>query len=184
MRPRGNARVDVRLLDRDRAAHAVDTIFAGLSARSRYLRFHSPVPRLVSGVRDRLIDIDGRRHAAVVAEVACPDGRIPIGIARIVGSGSGTADVAVAVVDAWQRRGVGRQLLAGVGELAARIGYTQLRGSVLPENVAMLGLARTSFPSSRLRLDGDTVDVLIPVGAAAWTVTHEDVMADLLHRSA
>jgi hypothetical protein len=71
-----------------------------------------------------------------------------------------------------------------VGELAARIGYTQLRGSVLPENVAMLGLARTSFPSSRLRLDGVTVDVLIPVGAAAWTVTHEDVMADLLHRSA
>jgi GNAT superfamily N-acetyltransferase len=181
MTPQASARLTVRPLDRAEATHAVDTIFAGLSARSRYLRFHSPVPRLVGSLRDQLVDLDGRRRAAVVA---CAEGRVPIGIARIAGSGSGTADVAVAVVDAWHRRGVGHRLLTAVGELAAGIGYTQLRGSVLPENIAMLGLAGTAFPLSRLHFDGDTVEILMPVGAAAWTVTHEDVMADLLHRSA
>jgi GNAT superfamily N-acetyltransferase len=175
--------ITIRPLDRASAAHAVDTIFAALSPQSRYLRFHSPVPRLVGSVRDQLIDLDGRRRAAVVAEVAGPEGPVPIGIARLVGDGSGTADVAVAVADAWHRRGIGRRLLVAVGELAGGIGYTQLRGSVLPHNVAMLALSRDAFPLSRHHFDGDTVELLIPVGAAAWTVTHDDLLADLLRPS-
>jgi GNAT superfamily N-acetyltransferase len=173
-------RITIRPLDRTGAAHAVDTIFAALSPQSRYLRFHSPIPRLVRSVRDQLIDLDGRRRAAVVAEVAGPDGPVPVGIARIVGDGGGTADVAIAVADAWHRHGVGRRLLVAVGELAGEIGYTQLRGSVLPHNVAMLALTRDAFPLSRHHFDGDTVELLIPVGAGTWTVTHEDLLGDLV----
>lgn len=171
--------ITIRPLARREAGHAVDTIFAALSPQSRYLRFHSPVPRLVPSLRRHLIDIDGRRHAAVIAEA---DG-VPIGIARVVGSGCGTADMAIAVADAWHRRGVGRRLLTALGELAEEIGYSELRGSVLPGNVAMLNLAQSLSPMTRRHFDGDAIELLIPIGEAAWTVTDEDVLADLLTRA-
>ena len=169
----------VHPLDRAGAEAAVDAVFAGLSPRSRYLRFHSPVPRLPASVRTRLVDIDGRRHAAVVAEV---HGLGPIGLAQVFGDGHGTADLAVAVVDAWQRRGIGRRLLTAVAALAEEIGYTELRGSVLPENVAMQRLARSVLPWARPWYDGETVQFVASIGPAAWTVTHEDLLADLTRR--
>ncbi|OZM81485.1 GNAT family N-acetyltransferase [Pseudonocardia sp. MH-G8] len=175
---RGPRAVVVRPLDRAGAGAAVDAVFAGLSPRSRYLRFHSPVPRLPATVRQRLVDVDGRRQAAVVATVC----GTPVGIARVIGDGDGAADVAVAVVDAWQRRGVGRELLTALAALAEEIGYRELRGSILPENVAMRGLAARVLPWARPWFDGDTVQFAAPIGPAAWTVTHEDLLADLVRR--
>jgi RimJ/RimL family protein N-acetyltransferase len=170
----------IRPLDRARAGATVDTIFAGLSPHSRYLRFHSPVPRLPAAVRTRLVDVDGRRHAAVVAEITTPDRPRPVGIARVIGDGHGTADLAVAVVDAWQRRGVGTRLLTAVAALAEDIGFTQLRGTVLPENVAMQRLARSVLPWARPCYDGETVQIVAPIGPATWAPTHEDLLADLV----
>jgi GNAT superfamily N-acetyltransferase len=171
----------VHPLDRAGAEAAVDAVFAGLSPRSRYLRFHSPIPRLPASVRARLVDIDGARHAAVVAVAgSAPTMSEPIGIAQVFGPGHGTADVAVAVVDAWQRRGIGRRLLTAVAALAEEIGYTELRGSILPENVAMQRLARSVLPWARPWFDGETVQFAAAIGPAAWTVTHEDLLADLV----
>ncbi|MEJ3654631.1 N-acetyltransferase [Actinomycetes bacterium KLBMP 9759] len=165
---------------REEAAHVVDAVFAGMSPQSRFMRFHSPVPRIPAALHRKLVDIDGRCRAAVVAEAQGPDGPVPIGIARLAGSGSGTADMAVAVVDAWHRRGVGGQLLTTLGTLAGEIGYVELRGSVLPENAPMLRLARRSFPWLRPWFDGETVQLSVTVGAKMWTITEEDVLADLL----
>ena len=176
------APVVVHPLHRAVAGHAVDTVFAGLSPHSRYLRFHSPVPRLSAQVRERLVDVDGRRRAAVVAEAVGPRGVEPIGIARIAGAGCGPAEMSVAVVDAWQRRGVGTRLLTAVADLAERLGYDELHGTVLPENAAMLGMARRVAPWLRARYDGEVVQLVVPLGAAALTVTHEDLMADLVGR--
>ena len=97
-----------------------------------------------------------------------------------------SADVAVAVVDRWQRRGIGYGLLTALTALAADLGYRRLTGSVLPENTAMLALAERLAPWSRPRWDGDSVRIDIPVGPLAgtadWTITEEDVLADLLAR--
>ncbi|WP_433555179.1 N-acetyltransferase family protein [Pseudonocardia xinjiangensis] len=176
------AAVHVRPLDRWTAGHAVDTVFAQLSPRSRYLRFHSAVPRLPAPVRAALVDLDGRSRAAVVAETCGPDGPAPVGIARIARTDPGTAEIAVAVVDDWQRQGIGRLLVSAVATLAEELGYTALRGGVLPENVAMLGLARSVFPPATRHFDGDVVQLAVPLGPAAWTVTDEDVLADLVSR--
>ncbi|MDN5857393.1 MAG: hypothetical protein L0H84_02115 [Pseudonocardia sp.] len=70
----------------------------------------------------------------MVAKAAGPDGPVPIGIAHLAGAGCGPADVAVAVADTWQRRGVGRR---PVTALAEKIGYTELRGAMLPHLLAM-----------------------------------------------
>jgi GNAT superfamily N-acetyltransferase len=167
----------VHELDRFTAPAAVDAVFAGLSDHSRYLRFHAPMPRLTKSFRDRLIDVDGQSRAAVVAAVVGE----PIGIARLVDVGCGRAELAVAVVDRWQRHGVGHRLLTELGELAGRLCYTELYGDVLPENTAMVRLARRAMPGVRTSREDDVVRITYPVGWAFATLTHEELLTDLLH---
>ena len=64
--------------------HAVDTVFAGLSGRSRYLRFHSPVPRLSGSLRRMLLDVNDGDRLALLAEDQTPGGCKPVGIARLI----------------------------------------------------------------------------------------------------
>jgi len=166
----------VHALDRSTAPAAVDAVFAGLSEQSRYLRFHAPMPRLTSAFRKRLIDIDGVDHAAVVARI----GEHPIGIARLVRTGLGQGELAISVVDRWQRQGVGRCLLTALAELATRLGYAELHGDVLPENTGMLRLAKRVFLGVRTVRDEDVVRVTYPLGWATAALTHEEVLEDLV----
>jgi GNAT superfamily N-acetyltransferase len=167
----------VHVLDRFTAPAAVDAVFEGLSEHSRYLRFHAPMPRLTKAFRDRLIDVDGQDHAAVAATVVGE----PIGIARLVKVGCGRAEVAMAVVDRWQRHGVGQRLLTELGELAATLRYTELYGDVLPENTAMIRLACRAMPGVRTAREDDVVRITYSVGWAFSTLTHEELLTDLLH---
>ncbi|HUQ61916.1 GNAT family N-acetyltransferase [Lentzea sp.] len=160
-------------LHRDTAGEAVDAVFAGLSARSRYLRFHSPTPRLTASARRALADVDGERHAAVCARV----GGDPVGIARMIRTSECGAEIAVAVVDLWQRRGVGRRMLEELTAVAARMGVAELHGDVLPDNHAMLALVRKVLPGVELTREDDTVHLSYPL---AW-VTAEITDADLVN---
>jgi GNAT superfamily N-acetyltransferase len=170
--PRETILMRVTELNRDTAPEAVDAVFAGLSARSRYLRFHAPTPRMTASARRVLVDVDGQRHAAVCARV----GGDPVGIARVIKTGERTAEIAVAVVDRWQRRGVGRRLLEELTAVAARMGVAELHGDVLPDNEAMLALVRKVLPGVRLTREIDTIELRYPL---AW-VTAEITDADLI----
>ncbi|GAB2987276.1 GNAT family N-acetyltransferase [Saccharothrix stipae] len=163
----------VRELHAAEAGNAVDTVFHGLSPRSRYLRFHAPVPRLTAAMRRRLIDLDGDRKAAVVAECH----RKPVGIARLIATGEDTAEIALAVVDPWQRKGVGTKLMAALGRLATDLRYTELHGDVLGENQPMLRLVARVFPGARLTRDED--DVIRVSYPLTFELTHEELVADL-----
>ncbi|MGE3284537.1 MAG: N-acetyltransferase family protein [Pseudonocardia sp.] len=176
-RRRRAAVVRTRPLRRDDPA--VDAVFAGLSERSRYLRFHVPVPRLTAAVRRHLHDVDGRRHAGVVAEVRGVLGARPVGIGRIVGAAGEPVELAVAVVDAWHGRGVGRALLTDLGALARDLGHGKLHGRVLAENAGVVALLRSVFPGTRHTRDGDVVHVRCPL-VDSVEITHEDLLADLL----
>jgi GNAT superfamily N-acetyltransferase len=137
----------------------LDAVFAGLSAQSRYLRFHSPLPRLDGSVRHSLTAIDGRDHIALGAFA---DGR-PIGIVRIVSVGEGRAELAVEVVDAWQRNGVGTRLLRAARERAAQLGHRELVAEVLAENAAMLTVLRRVFRIARTAFAGAELTITMPV---------------------
>jgi GNAT superfamily N-acetyltransferase len=165
----------VRPVMRAEADLVVDTVFAGLSAQSRFYRFHAPVRMLLPSLRTSLVEVDGRRRAAVAAWSGCR----PVGIARLAGSGEGAADIAVAVADEWQRRGIGRRLLTALAELAREIGYRELRGAILPENAAMRALATSAFPLAHRYFDGDAVQFVAPL-TETWTITEEDIIANLL----
>jgi GNAT superfamily N-acetyltransferase len=115
--------------------------FAGLSAESRRRRFLQPMPRLPEAMLARLVEVDGRRHVAVVATV---DGECA-GIARYLALADqlGTAEVAVTVTDRYQGRGIGRLLVDALKPAAVRAGLTTLVYLVEPTNRPALGLLRS-----------------------------------------
>jgi GNAT superfamily N-acetyltransferase len=159
MRVRALAAGDVAVLD---------AVFDGMSARSRYLRFHGPVPRLSATVRRALLAVDGDRHVAVVAEVRDGGRWAPIGIARVLRTAPGVGELAVEVIDEWQGRGVGRRLLESLREVVRGVGYRELHAEVLLENAAVLGLLQKVFPEARLGAVGDgSGTVICPLGGAA-----------------
>jgi GNAT superfamily N-acetyltransferase len=160
----------------------LDALMTGLSPRSRYLRFHSPVPALTAGMRRALLDVDGRDRVALVAE--SEDGT-PVGIVRTIRDSHRPteAELAIAVVDAWHRRGVGRRLVTAIAERALGTGIRRLTARVLPENTAALGLLRATFPVCLVRPDDDAI-VLVALlgdgdGPERWTITMDDILADL-----
>ncbi|WP_007508292.1 MULTISPECIES: GNAT family N-acetyltransferase [Pseudofrankia] len=130
---------------------ALDEVFAGLSPRSRYLRFHAPLHRLSSRFRATLLDVDGQDRLALVAVVCTPEGPRAAGTVRLARTGPGEAEVAIEVADALHRQGIGRLLLTTIGQRAAELGLVCLTAEVLAENTPALALFRSVFPDGPTR---------------------------------
>lgn len=109
----GTEAVVVPLLPANR--EALQHEYEQLSPETRFGRFLSSVPELSDRMLDRLVgDVDGVDHVALVLLILTEDGtELPLGLARIVRypDDPTAADVAVTVVDEWQRRGVATALL-------------------------------------------------------------------------
>jgi GNAT superfamily N-acetyltransferase len=163
--------VEIRRLPAHEAGDAVDTVFAGMSEESRRLRFHLPMNRMPASIRGELIRIDGCARAAVVARA---DGR-PVGIARIAAVSAVEAELAVAVVDQWQGRGVGSRLLHEAVNRAAGLGYRHVVAEVLAENLAMLAVLDRAFPDAVRERHGAVVRVVVALG----TDSADDVEASI-----
>jgi GNAT superfamily N-acetyltransferase len=118
----------------------VARFFDGLSEESRRRRFLQPMPRLSEAMLRHLVDVGGRRHVALVAEV----GGEVAGIARFVAlpDQPGAAEVAVTVTDRFQRRGIGPLLLDALGRVAAHAGVDAFVYLVDPGNRPVLRVLR------------------------------------------
>ncbi len=161
---------------------AVEAVFDGLSATSRLLRFHAPTPQLTESMARRLHAVDGRRCAAVVAEVRTAAGFVPAGIARLEGTDELRARMAVEVVDRRQGQGIGGLLIGALGDLARECGYRELYADVLPENVRALLLLRRVLPGTHQIRTGRTVRVNSPLDWSDLPAEVRKVLADLSAR--
>lgn len=151
----------------------VDAVFAGLSARSRYLRFQSHAAELSAATRRSLTALDGGSHVALAAFLqGCP-----IGIVRIIDLGDGCAELAVEVVDRWQGCGVGTQLLQAARERAAAMGYRELVGEMLVVNAAVHAALRRVFGVVRVHRDGSELTITMPLDG---TPARADVVEGLV----
>jgi ribosomal protein S18 acetylase RimI-like enzyme len=133
------ARLRVRPIDPADRGPLADA-FAGLSDRSRHQRFLGPKPRLSTRELDYLTEVDHVTHEALVA-IDETTGDI-VGVGRYAtGSGGGAvADMALAVADAWQRRGIGHSLAVRLVERARANGITRLTGTTLSDNLGARSL--------------------------------------------
>lgn len=105
-----------------------------LSPESRYERFQYVVKEVSPALLRLLVAADPRQHVALAAF----EGGEVVGEARYVRDGDG-AEFALAVADAWRRRGVGKRLFDTLLGYARRDGLKRIDGEVLTWNQAMLG---------------------------------------------
>jgi acetyltransferase len=124
---------------------------AGLSERSRYMRFMQHLPELTPQMLARFTQVDYDRELALVALDDASGNDQIVGVARYVANPDGeSVEFAIVVADAWQGRGVGRILMQRLIASASGCGYTQMTGSVLAINKSMLEFVnRLGFASRR-----------------------------------
>lgn len=167
----------IRVRHMDRTDHrALREVFAGLSDFSRYRRFHGPMAALTPAAEARLLDLDGHRHVAVLAEGRERRRWRPVGIARYVREPDDRAELAIEVVDAWQGRGVGTRLVRELTEHARRGGVRELYGDVLVDNQPVQRLLSKGLPGARTIGRGPTRRI---AGTLETTLTVEDILVDL-----
>ena len=152
------------LMPRDR--RAVVFAFGRLSAQSRYQRYFSPKAALTPRELRRLLDVDHWHREALIAY--SPPPRAPIGIARYVRLDDfDAAEVAIEVVDGWQRRGVGTALMAALTERARAAGIARFRMAMLRGNRAARALAAHLGPATVLSAAGNLVELSYSLAGAS-----------------
>ena len=133
----------------------------GLSAVTGYHRLMSTRTPSPAELR-RFTNIDPRREVALIATTTVDGRERQVGVARYVKDESkpDEAEFAIVLADAWQRRGLGRRLLASLIDVAKRDGVRRLVGTTLSDNEGMLRLARRlGFSLARNRGSASITDV-------------------------
>jgi len=141
---------------------ALSDFFAGLSTRTRYLRFFAPVTpgppllRFLSGAADDDVDaVVAVRGGLIIGHAMAAD--------QIGARGSMSTDIGVVVADAWQGRGVGSALVRALITGAQARGVTSVTMDVLPGNRQVLDMIAAHWPAARVDRSGDSVTICIRV---------------------
>ena len=140
-------------------APLVGKMFRRLSAESIYWRFFSPISRsdlLEASVRQ----LDHRDREAVGAVV----GGELIGIAQFVRRpGDSQAQMAIVVVDEWQRQGLGTRMIAALAHRALEEGIDSFAVDIQGDNYGALKLFRRVAPGGRMTYSSGVGEGVIPL---------------------
>lgn len=144
----------IRPGDRERVA----AFYRRLSHESLYFRFFT-VPKLEGEKLDALMAVDYERQFAMVGDLR---GRIVAvaGYSRVPGAPD-RAEVAFAIADELQGRGVGTRLLERLAEIARAQGFTAFDAYVLGENRRMMDVFLDSGYEVGRRLEGGIFHVAL-----------------------
>lgn len=170
IRLRDGSELQVRPIRAEDEGLLQDT-FSRMSERSVYFRFFSPLKRLPDSLAHRLSHVDYSDRVALVATgQAGAEGsnqRI-LGVARYDRiPGTDIAEVAVAVVDEYQRRGLGSGLLTALAKVAAEHGIATFTLIVLPENQSMFKLLRSLGWVHDSTLVHGVYEITFPLGSGS-----------------
>ena len=140
---------------------AVREMYEGLSEEANFLRFHTAMRRLALHTLNVLMsNVPSERYSAL----ALVDGECA-GHAQWIRdkTNDSRADISLVVLDRWQRRGVGRAMLADLARTAASVGvvefacYVHRANRVVHGSLTRLGAYRPA--------DGYDEDVVLPLAA-------------------
>ena len=121
------------------------------------LRFLSRKDELSAAELHYFTDVDHHDHEALGALDHARGGGV--GIARYIRDRGDphTAEIAVTIVDDWQGRGLGTELLARLSDRACQEGIRRFTALVAADNAAMAGLLR-NFGGEQVRREFGTAE--------------------------
>lgn len=148
----------------------VAELFAGLGERSLRMRFHGPRPRLSDADLALIADVHGDRDAVVV--FAEDSGR-PLALGELVRDAADprSAEVAFAVVDEWQGRGLGRLLADRLAGRARCLSVDRVRAYVVASNDAAVSVVRRIGRIVRSGIDGGSYELEVEIDRAGSSST-------------
>ena len=155
LKPRRGPTILVRPLKHG-DARTVMAVFEQLSDASRRARFNGAKPCLSRSDLRELAAVDERRHALVAYVEGNP---IPVAIARLVREGRDSAEIAFAVADAYQHRGIGSALTAELLADARAAGIRQITALASSDNRAAIALLRRTAKVLDIRFEGSELSV-------------------------
>ena len=164
--------------------------FRRMSQDSIYHRFFGLKHTLSEQDLVRFTEIDFVTHVALVATLRIGADERFIGVGRYVTTGPARAEIALAVLDEHQGRGVGTVLLDHLGRVARAAGIIEFQADVLGDNNRMLEVfAKSGFRVKR-STDAGVVHLSFPTGETEasrqasesrnWTAAGESIRK-LLH---
>jgi ribosomal protein S18 acetylase RimI-like enzyme len=140
---------------RDGDTRTVAAVFGRLGPESRRLRFNGPKPCLPDVELRQLARMDESHYALVAWVEGDPQ---PAAIARLVRDGA-TAEIAFAVADEHQHRGIGSALAAELVADARAAGITEITALASSSNRAAVKLLERIATVRDIRLEGPEVSI-------------------------
>lgn len=150
--------VTVRPIKSSDAAAEV-AFFNSLSDHARYQRFMMSIHEMTPEMVKHFTDVDYQSDMAFVAVHGEGATEEIVGVARYVARES-VCEFAVAIVDAWQHRGLGTLLMKRLMRYARNRGHKVMQGSTFSTNTAMIELAQKLGFSTHSDPDGPTSTLL------------------------
>ena len=146
---------------RSEDAHFLEEGLARLSTASRITRFFAPIAQFSPNQLAYLSDVDQHDHVAWGALDVSSEAPLGIGVGRFtrLPDEPHVAEVAVAVIDDYQRHGLGGLLLGVLYGLARERGVEVLRAFVLPQNPGLTERLHALGGVVRHETGTDTIDV-------------------------
>ncbi|GEP53355.1 GNAT family N-acetyltransferase [Reyranella soli] len=148
-RLRDGASLEVRALRPDDRAAMLESI-GRFSNEALHRRFFAPKRNFSEREIDFFLNVDFESHVALVAVLAEGGRPVIVGGSRYVVCRPGCAEVAFAIDDPHQKRGIATHLIAHLIRIARAAALKEFVAEVLPENMPMLkvfercGLAMTT----------------------------------------
>ena len=150
VKPRNGPALIVRPLRHGDVA-TVLAVFGRLGERSRRARFNGPKPCLSPAELEQLAAVDSNHHALVGYVEGDPQ---PVAVAQLARPGRDSAELAFAVADDYQQRGIGSALAAELLADARAAGITQITALAASDNPAALALLRRTANVTDVRFEG------------------------------
>src|SRR5262249_6109072 len=134
-------------------ADCLQAYVRSLSGPARRNRFLGAVSELAPTELDRLTRMDGP-HELVFIAFTCIGGEMAMiaEAVQVIAPENRRCEIALSVIDAWQRKGLGTLLLSHMESRARMLGVRHVIGEILRTNEAMKGLARKAGFSIRSSL--------------------------------
>jgi ribosomal protein S18 acetylase RimI-like enzyme len=133
----------------------VMAVFERLGDDSRRARFNGPKPCLKMSELRQLAAIDANHHALVGYLEGDPN---PVAIARLVRTGA-SAEIAFAVADEHQHRGIGSALAGELVADARAAGITEITALASSSNTAAVALLRRIANVRDVKLEGPELSI-------------------------